>query len=257
MSARLLRILSERLRRPQEAIALVNRLLADPARAGERPLLQLYAARAWMQAGDYARAEDALQQARSLRPDEAAEIEFLQGELAFFQERWEEALEAYRQVVERFPAAGVSNDAVARMALIQEYRSREPLLQGYVGFLRLLQQGKNAEALEAGRALVARSPTASLASEVRLALAELLEAQGRTEEAIRELEAAAQGEGASVAAALLRLGALQAARGETDAALDAYQRLLELYPDGAYALQAQQAARETIERSSEQPGARR
>ncbi len=207
-----------------EALNHYNRAITlEPANPGHYLVL----ANAYQLAGRGEEATKAYNQALALAPT-LVEAYLNLAVLYQEQERWDEARQVYQRGIAIVPTSG-------------------ELLTQYGGFL--LNRGEE----EPGLALLHRAAQIAPTANTLIARAALYSSLGRTEDAVRDLQAALEKEPGSIDA-LLALGDLYREQDNMDAAQQEYQEIVTLTPGAAVgylrlgALANQQGDREEAER---------
>lgn len=224
-------------RRPEEAEAHLKATRNRPGVLSNRGRLLL--AEIALVRGNYEEAAKQLEAFSAGDTEEEARAAFLRAESEFLQGNYGIAAEKYREVVSVAPSSSVATGALQRLALLRAGGSSEGL-SAYVAALQEYARGNLTGARAALRTLIGAAPTAPLADYARMTLAEIaLESQdvGSASSFLSEI---AEGESSLAGEALLRLAEIRRQRGETQAAIQTYQRLLERFPYGAYSVEARE-----------------
>lgn len=224
-------------RRPEEAETYLktmkNRLGLFPNRA------RLLFAEIALVLGNYEEAAKQLETFSSGDTEEEARASFLRAESEFLQGNYETATEKYREVVSMAPSSSVATTALRRLALLRAGSSSEGL-SAYVAALQEYARGNLTGAITALRVLLGAAPTTPIADYARMTLAEIALESHDVESASNFLSEVAEGKSDLAGEALLRLAEIRRQRGEIQAAIQAYQRLLERFPYGAYSVEARE-----------------
>jgi tetratricopeptide (TPR) repeat protein len=202
-----------------------------------------------LEAGDLDAARRALDRVadRSRQPVEREIAEFDLIELDFFEAQFDSALVAYRAFAVGHPRGYLTNDAIARMFLIDDNSDvgRKPLI-----LFAAAQQQCRAGRPDSARVLLERAieryAGSSLEDDLLLALGDTI-LESDPEAAIRSFQTVADSlpESPLAAAALIRIGRHRAEVGrDLEAAISVYERVLERFPDSIEA----DEARRRIER---------
>jgi tetratricopeptide (TPR) repeat protein len=205
--------------------------------------------RAHLEAGDLAAARRALDRVaeRSRQPMAREIAEFDLIELDFFEAQFDSALVAYRAFAIGHPRGYLTNDAIARMFLIDDNSDvdRKPLI-----LFAAAQQQSRAGRPDSARVLLERAieryAGSSLEDDLLMALGDTI-IESDPEAAIGSFQRVADSlpESPLAAAALIRIGRHRAEVGrDLEAAISVYERVLERFPDSIEA----DEARRRIER---------
>ncbi len=259
---RLALFLRDRLGRPREAAAALQRLLTDLDLPLEGvALARLTLGECRLAAGDTAAARAELTRLGRDRdfPSAAARAQYLLAQLDLAEGAWETARDRLAAVALVDPQLDVTNDALDLGLLLAEELENPAggpdvlALYAPVVYWRLRRDpGREREAL---RELIARRASVPAAGDhprpvlerARFELARLDSLTGRVDEAVAQCGAIVADfpDGHYPAAALLLAGDVLAGTGRRDEALQWWQRLLDQYPDAIEAEDARERIRRT------------
>jgi tetratricopeptide (TPR) repeat protein len=226
-------------RRPADAAAHLNAVQDLPGLAARRGDVRLLLAEAALALGNYDEAAKQLDAFPSGDADEDARALFLRAEAEFFQGNYHAAAEKYREVVAVDPSSTVATDALGRISLLRDGGSSDSLT-AYVAALQERLRGNLTGATTALRALIGAASTTPIADYARMTLADVALESNDAESALVALNVVAEGRGSLAGDALMRIATIRRERGETQAAMDAYEQLLEQFPRGAYSVEARE-----------------
>lgn len=173
---------------------------------------------------------------------EAAEFDLV--ELEFFAARFDTAAAGYRQFATLHSRGLLTNDAIARLLLIDENSDAgaKPLAL-YADAARAARSGRPDSAATALRLALDRYPGVALEDDLHFALGEVCFELGAAAEALRHFAVVADSmpDSPLAAAALIRIGGHHAAGGrDKKAAMAAYENLLERFPESVEAGEARE-----------------
>jgi len=230
-------------RRPEEAAAHLNAVRNLPALSARNGAIRLLLAEAALAQGDYNEAARELEGFPSGDPEEESRARFLQAEWEFFQGNYDAASAKYREVVAANPSSAVATEALQRLSLLREAGTSEGLT-AWVAALQERSRGNLAGAMTALRALIRAAPSSPVADYARLTFADVALEGNDSDSALAALEEVAKGRGNLAGDALMRIAAIRRERGETQAAIEAYEALLTQFPYGAYSVEARENLKE-------------
>ncbi len=223
---------------PGVALAHLSAVRKHPQLARLRLELDVLIAEAHMLMGSHDQAEAVLTRGSWGRGDTAARAKYVLGELYLAQGRYEQATDEYMLVARTYGSSGWANDAIDRMTLIQANTGYGSALDAYVAALSLRATGDAQAAIRECRAVVDAAPSAPVAQDALMLLAEVAAETGDVSAAEASYDTLSRAEGHLADRALLELGRLRAARPDSGSARAAYEQLLLRSPAGAFAVTA-------------------
>ncbi|MDA1192770.1 MAG: tetratricopeptide repeat protein, partial [Candidatus Poribacteria bacterium] len=242
----LVRCLLEGLHQPNAALERLELTKPIQALFPERPKLDLLDAETRIVLGEFDAAAQQLELFQSPDPEANVRAKYLLAEIALRRGDFESAATQYRDTATMMPFSDVANDALDRVGLIRSNSGWDSALKRYVEAMSQRERGDSAGATATCQSLVEEFSRAPVADDARMLLAELLLGAGESETATAAYEAVAEKGGTLAAEALMRLATFHETRNDRDAAVNAYERLLEKYPTGAYAVTARQHLRKLL-----------
>ncbi len=217
--------------KPDSALARIEKLKAFniPPLFQETSVLE---ARARAAKGDFDRAKTILAPITGRSAPWGEEIDFLLAEWDFYFLNFEEAEKKYSRVVDAYPRGLRGNDALRRLALLKLFgTARETPLAVFASWLKDLSEYKEDEAEAKRQGLEPVNP--ALAAEALFNWGLYLGARRRDAEAAAVFEklAVAYPQSPQVPLALEKQGELAEWSGRAQMAVNAYEKILENYPE--------------------------
>jgi TolA-binding protein len=232
---------------PAVALAHLSEVRTHPRLTGLRLHFDVLIAEAHMLMGSYEQAESVLTRGSWGRGETAARARYVLGELYLMQGRYEQASEAYMLVARTYGASAWANDAIDRMTLIQANKGHGSALDAYVAAVSLRASGDAPGAMRECRAVADTAPSAPVAQDALMLLAEIAAETGDLEVASTSYGTLSRAEGHLADRALLQLGRMRATRADDGGATAAYEQLLLRSPTGAFAVTARAELRALLD----------
>lgn len=176
-------------------------------------------------------------------------ILFYRAEISRLDLKTDDSRKLYSRLAEQYPESLYINDALERLLFLADAASADPIqAQAFMSSEKKLLQGDRDAAEKMLRGLEVSLPDGPMRNHVRLKLAEMLQTQGRLEEAAVFLEAIVDGpEGSElIPVAGVRLGEILCRLGRNEEALRRYQTVITLDQRGYWGRRAQADVRKYL-----------
>ena len=249
---RLAEIYLRGMRRPDAALQYIRSAAQLSAASAQQDSLSLLAAEAMLYIGQTAEAGAELSQRSYAAPEIEARRLFLLAEMLLFEGDRAGAEKAYKDLSEAYLEASSANDALERIALIQNAADNDEALKRYAEALILRANGKLAQAMTLCERSAEAANGAPIARDASALLAEIALEAGEPLRAAAAYETLADAGGHLGAQALSALGRLYQESGNRAGAMDAYERLLKQQPTGAFAVSARARLRTLMDETNDQ-----
>ena len=163
------------------------------------------------------------------------------GDSYFFDSDFEQALAEYKLVIQTSKSDQLTNDALARMVLIQNHPDyfKVPLTD-YGTAVQLYLSGQTEDALQQCQRILEVYPKATIVDEVRLLMANIHRAIGKDDEAIHIYQQIVAQESPIATKALVRIAEIYRRKSDFANAIATYTTLITDYPENVIVAHARQ-----------------
>ncbi len=165
----------------------------------------------------------------------------LMGDSYFFAADFEQALKEYNQVIQISKSDQLTNDALEKIALIQNHQDYLKIpLTDYAAALQLYLSGKTEDALQQGDGIFELYPQSNIIDDIWLLMGNIYREEAKNTEAINAYQQVIARESPIAAKALVNIAEIYRQQDDLENATATYTTLITDYPESVIVVHARQ-----------------